>query len=1242
MSFTHLHVHTQFSIADATTRLSALCKQTAALGMDAVAITDHDNLHGAVQFTRAAKEAGIKPIYGCCLSIAARAVGEHVLRTHHVTLLAENHVGYLNLLRLISKAHLLAPQGGKPRVDHQLLADNNEGLICLSGDLAGEIPNALLRGEDRNAHRHVRQYLEVFGKERFFLEVQNSGLVEEQKLLPRMQALADRYDLRCVATGDTHYLKKSGARAHEVLMCIGMGLKVQEDSSWLPTNELYLADEKEMRRRFSGLPDAVDAAFEVGERCKVQPELSKIYLPKFEVPADHTIESYFALQSRNGLEDRFAEFQKLGKVFDEATYRARLQTEIDVVLGMEFPGYFLIVWDFIRWARDNDIPVGPGRGSGAGSLVAYSLRITDIDPLPYDLLFERFLNPERVSMPDFDIDFCVKRRNDVIAYVADKYGSDHVAQIATFGTLKAKGAIRDTGRVLGMMPSEVDEVAKLVPDDANNLADALKREPRLRDRAAQDPRIGQLVDTAMEVEGAVRNVGMHAAGVVISEEPLWHYVPVSRGNDGENVTQFDKDDVEKAGLVKFDFLGLKNLTMIQHAVVLINAGRDPDTEPFAIISIPLDSKPAFDVISAGDTAGIFQMEGGGFTRMIQKLQPSCFEDIIAAGALFRPGPLDLGMDETYINRKHGREQVQYEHPLLEPILRETYGVVIYQEQVMRIAREMAGFSLGGADILRRAMGKKKAEEMEKQRILFLQGTREREIADKIATTVFDQMEAFARYGFNKSHAAAYGLITYQTAWLKAHHPTEFFAALLTADKDDTDKVVQYIQEARRHKIAVLPPDINASELTFSVHGDVIRFGLGAIKNVGGGAVEVLLQARKDGPFESLFDLCRRIDGKRVNRRVIETMVKCGALDCFDQPREVLWANIDKALERANAEQREKETGQGSLFGSFGASPVLVVQDVYLPTREAWTARTTLEYEKQCLGFYVTGHPLDRYKGKLWRLESRPLATAKTVQVLEGARRGRVSLKSAVVVVNYRERITKTGRRMAILVVEDLSGQAELTCFDPQLTELSETLKSNVPLLLTVEASRDRRDESVVSLKVLSADSLDNAVASMSDYLKITLDVEHCEAKALRELRDVLNRGRRAYAGVAEVIPINDAAREAMQARQADLLSDPGDGDRVVAPSPEDQPASAEPSPTDASDAAEAERARAEQEAFMAERAADGPQPAVMSEVMVELQVRVPGKGLARIIAGNGLQVLPTEELIGELERLIGRGRVALG
>ncbi|MCO4762347.1 MAG: DNA polymerase III subunit alpha [Myxococcales bacterium] len=1261
MSFVHLHVHTQYSIADATTRVDEIAARCKAEGMPAVAFTDHDNLYGAVDFHKACKKNDIKPIYGASLSISARPMGEHVLRTHQINVLAMNQVGYKNLLYLISKAHLLAPNGGHSRIDHALLAERNEGLICLTGNLSGEVSNALLRGQQREAERHLRRYKEIFG-DRLYIECQLTSLREHKQVLPQLIALGEANDVPCVASNDVHYMERSQARAHEVLMCIGLQIQARPDPNWLPTTDYFFASPEEMQTRFAAYPELCARTLEVADRCNVELQLGTYFLPQFPIPEGDTLSSYFTKISEQGLQERFAEFREKGFEFDEKPYHDRLAIEIGVIEGMGFPGYFLIVWDFIKWAKQAGIPVGPGRGSGAGSLVAYSLRITDLDPLPYNLLFERFLNPERVSMPDFDIDFCVQRRGEVIQYVADEYGHDRVGQIVTFGTLKAKGAVRDCGRVLGIELSKSNAVAKLVPDQAKNLANALELEPRLRDFSEQDPEVRLLLETAEQLEGAVRQTGMHAAGVVISENPLWEYVPIARGANGENIAMFAKEEVEEAGLVKFDFLGLKNLTMIQFAIDLINEGRaaaagSEPVELFDITKIRLDSPEAFAVMCRGDTGGIFQMESSGFTGMIKRMAPSEFEDIIAAGALYRPGPMGLGMHNNYIERKHGREKVTVDHPILEPILQETYGVMVYQEQVMQVAREMAGYSLGGADLLRRAMGKKKEKVMVRHRKIFGDGAAEKGVTKEVADGVFDQMAAFASYGFNKSHAAAYGLVTYQTAYLKAHFTTEFYAALLTADKDNTDKVVQYIQDARQAKQQVLPPDLNLSKLSFSVSDGAIRFGLGAVRNVGEGAIESILEAREDGPFKSLFDLCRRVDMRRVNRRVIEALVKCGAMDSFGESRETLWENITKAIQRSQEEQKERDTGQGSLFGALGGgSQGIKVDDAYRKAKESWTLRQTLESEKEVLGFYVTGHPLDRYSSKLYRLSCRSLAAARDPAILRSGKRGRVKVLIAAMVSSYREIITRAGKRMAFVTLEDLSGQEEVMCFARTLETAAATLQKGDPLLITLQASADREDPQKVRLILDEAELLDDAVGRLTDYLRISLKAEQCRGATLSDLARLLSESQawaqaRLQAQQAGQAPpdtpqptLRPVAEVEEKSKSTEAETAAVQGSVFDAPRPKGQ-AKAKQAPgkkvfgpgqlPEVVERLEVNTVVMEEDAIVVDE-----KP--LNLAPIRLHVRVPGLGVAIVTAQEQMRVAPTAHLIEELERLLGRETVSLG
>ncbi len=1118
MSFVHLHVHTQYSIADATLRIADAVRFAAEHKMPALAITDHGNLHGAIDFANACKEAGIKPIFGCCIAIANRPIGEHVRRTHNLTLLAENETGYLNLIHLISMANLRVPEGVRPRLDPATLREHTAGLIGLSGDLSGELANALLRGEPDEAWRAAERYKSWFSPGNFFIEVQRSGLQEHDIVAPQLLDLGRQLGIPCVATNDVHYLRPSDARAHEVLMCIGLGTQARPENQRLPTEQLDLASPEEMRRRFADMDHLCDATVEIAERCESYKIDHKPMLPRFPVAEGKTEFDTFCEMSRAGLERRFAEFERIGKIVDRDVYWQRLEFEIGTIQKMDFPGYFLIVQDFINWAKEHDIPVGPGRGSGAGSLVAYSLRITDLDPIPYKLLFERFLNPERVSMPDFDVDFCEDRRTEVIRYVSERYGAERVGQIATFGTLKAKGAVRDVGRVLGVPLPEVDAIAKIIDtalegvkdDKHKTVEDAMQRDPRLLQNMEQSEPIRQLLETAQLLEGSMRGTGMHAAGVVIGRGPLWTHVPVGRGQSGENVTQFDKDDVEKAGLVKFDFLGLSNLTMIAHCVQLIRQGQKPGERPFDIATVPLDDVKAFEVISKGDTAGIFQCESPGFTRMMVAMKPTVFEDLVASGALYRPGPLGMGMDKVYIDRKHGRQETEFDHPALATVLGETYGVIVYQEQVMQVAQILGGFSLGQADLLRRAMGKKKPAEMAKWGEDFKKGCEKRgDVAMEVADKIFALMAKFAEYGFNKSHSAAYGLITYQTAWLKANYPVEFYAALLTRDKDDTDRIVGYLQQARQGGIQILPPDVNESQLSFSVAQGRVRFGLGAIKGLGEGAIDVLMEARKSGPFESLFDLLRRVDTRKVNKKSLEVLIKAGACDGLGAERDVLWSNLGLAVELAQDSAKRGKTP--SLFGDEELHP-----DKYQPATEQWTQRQILANEKEVLGFYVSGHPLDRYAKDLHRLQVRNLAQLKDWEYFQAnappprgpqdpnapPRPRRMTATAAVVVVAHKERPLNDGRRMGITMLEDRSGQAEALSFDG-LDQFGELLKGDQPLLLTLQVGEDRKEANKVSLRIEKAALLDEVMKDEVERLTVRLAPDQCVPAKLKALSDAV-------------------------------------------------------------------------------------------------------------------------------------------
>ena len=1047
--FVHLHLHTQYSLLDGAIRLKEMIPRLQEFGMTSVAVTDHGNMFGAVDFYKRAKKAGIKPILGVEAYVAENSRHERKRGAFHLILLAKNATGYANLRKLVSMAYL---EGFyyHPRMDLELIKAHNEGIIALSACLGGQIAQSIMKGRVDHARQLAQTYRDTFEPGAFYLEVQPNGLSEQATVNTLYRQFSKEYGIPLCATNDCHYLERHNARAHDVLMSVQMG-KTLDDPTRMrhPTDAYWLKPASEMWKDFGDdFPDALEATVRIAEQCNVELDLGNVYLPNYQVPEDHDIETFLVHRAQTGLNERFDEFKLIDKDVDRTLYQRRLDEELDIIKSMGFPGYFLIVEDFINWAKDQDIAVGPGRGSGAGSLAAYALRITDIDPIPYGLLFERFLNPERVSMPDFDIDFCMNRRNEVIDYVTHKYGAENVGQIATFGSLKAKGVIKDVGRALGMSYGETDRLSKMVPDVLNiTLDQALEQEPRLRKLYDDEDQIRDLLDVARSLEGLHRQVGMHAAGIVIGDKPLWEYCPVFKGQNGELVTQFAKDEVEEAGLVKFDFLGLKTLTVVDDAVRMVNRNRAPGTPPLDIRAIPLVDQAVYDLVSDADTDGVFQLESSGFQELLKKLKPDKFEDIVAAVALYRPGPLNSGMLDDFIARKHGRQAISYPHPLLAGVLEETYGVIVYQEQVMQIAQKLAGFSLGGADLLRRAMGKKKADVMAAQREVFAKGAADRGIEPKKATEIFDLMEKFAEYGFNKSHSAAYALITYQTAYLKTHHRVEFTAALLTSDRDVTDKVTKTIRNARARGIEVLPPSVNESSMDFDAVDGRIVFGLAGVKGVGTTAVEGILEARDaGGPFKDAFDFCERVDLRRVNKKTVEQLIKSGALDNCNEPRARLFEGLDILIERAQSAQRDRASGQGNLFGLLLGGGDQGVTDNEFPPEireiEEWSERELLANEKSSLGFYVSGHPLDRFADEIERYVT---ATVDRLTKLEN----HATVKLAGVVTALRVRPFRSGDgRMGIITFEDQTGTVELIAMGDELDRHEELLNSDEPMLIT--------------------------------------------------------------------------------------------------------------------------------------------------------------------------------------------------
>jgi DNA polymerase-3 subunit alpha len=1040
-NFVHLHVHSQYSLLDGAIRFEEVLNLAKEYRMPALALTDHGNMFGVIEFYQTAIKHGIKPIVGCEVYVASgsrfekKAAGEGE-GAYHLTLLVKNRIGYFNLIKLVSLAQL---EGFyyKPRVDKELLSKYHEGLIALSGCLKGEIAIHAGRGDMKSALQSAKEYGSIFDQRRFFIEIQKNGVENQLLLNERLLEIAQQLSLPVVATNDCHYLHREDAKAHEVLLCIQTGKTLSDkDRMKFSSDEFYFKSPEEMASLFKDIPQALSHTMEITEQCNLELKFEEKHIPKISVPAGNSLESYLEKLSQEGLERRLAPYREK-EDFEKrsAQYRKRLGEELSVIKSMGYPGYFLIVADFINYAKNQRIPVGPGRGSAAGSLVAYSLNITDLDPIAYDLIFERFLNPGRkTSMPDVDVDFCMEGRDDVIQYVMGKYGKENVAQIITFGKMQARAVIRDVGRVMGIPYAEVDRIAKLIPSTLNiTLGQALKQEPRLEEAVKKDSRMASLFSVAKSLEGLSRHASTHAAGVVISNKPLMEYLPLYRGQNGEVMTQYTMKDVEKIGLVKFDFLGLKTLTVVNNTVRLIEKEKGVKIE---ISQIPLDDPETFALLGSGATLGIFQLEGSGMRDLLTKLKPESFKDIIALVALYRPGPLGSGMVEEFIKRKHGQGLIRYDLEELKEILEETYGVIIYQEQVMRIASSLANFSLEDADILRRAMSKKDPKEMEMQKEKFLGGARKNRVPKAKAEKIFDLMSKFAEYGFNKSHSAAYALIAYQTAFLKSHYPMEFMAASLTSEVQSPDKMVKYIAECREMGIDILPPDINESYKNFTVCGRQIRFGLAGVKNVGDAAVDaILLEKEEGGPFKSLSDFCKRVDTRRVNRRVIESLIKCGAFDFSKAYRSQMLTSLDEFLARAQLAQRKREEAQLNMW-----TPIQREMDEAYPEIDEFPENQLISFEKETIGFYISRHPLSRYQEEIKKYTSEDTSTLSSLP--NGS-----EVKICGLVNGLKEIVTKKGDRMAFLNLEDMKGFVEVILFPDVFKAALPYLRGGDPILV---------------------------------------------------------------------------------------------------------------------------------------------------------------------------------------------------
>ncbi len=1100
--FVHLHLHTDYSLLDGACDVEKLCGRVQELGMPAVAVTDHGNIFAAVHFSNAAKAKGIKPILGCELYICkkddhrADPEGDSY---NHLLVLAENEEGYRNLVKITSEASLHGFYY-KPRVSKKFLAEHTRGLIALSGCLKGEVAERLAEGKYEDARQAAVFFREIFGNESFFLEIQDQGLPQEKQIQADLFRLEKELGIPLVATNDSHYLCQDDAHAQDVMLCIQTGKSVHDQNRLkFQSDQFYLKSGEEMLRVFGEAPAVLARTLEIAERCNVRLEKVRNPFPHFEVPAGYTLETYLEHVAREGFAKRLEhirELERQGRLRHTiAEYEERLARELGIIRQMHFSGYFLIVWDFIRYAKEHQIPVGPGRGSAAGSLMAYSLGITDIDPLQNELLFERFLNPERVSMPDIDIDFCMNRRGEVIEYVTRKYGRENVAQIITFGSMAAKAAIKDVGRALDMPYPDVDRIAKMVPALLNITLDkALQDSPQLQQAYESDPQVREILDTARKLEGLARNSGVHAAGVVISPQPLIDLVPLHKTKNEEIVTAFDMTAIEKLGLLKMDFLGLTTLTIVDDCLKLIRQTRGEEVDRH---KIPLEDKETFEkVFHKGLTSGVFQFESHGMRDVLRRYQPNTIEDLTALNALYRPGPIQGGMIDDFIDRKHGRKRIEFELPELQEILKETLGVIVYQEQVMQIANRLAGYSLGEADLLRRAMGKKKQEEMQAQRDRFMKGATERGFPPKKIEKIFDLMEQFAGYGFNKSHSAAYALLAYETAYLKTHFPVEFMAALLTSVTGNTDDVVKYIKECREMGIPVEPPDINVSDANFTPHGQAIRFGLAAVKNVGMNAIESIVAARKKlGRLSSFYEFCENVDLRLLNRRVLESLIKSGAMDSLGR-RSQLMAVLDKAMERGQKAARDAESGQHGLWGVFADEAPATVNEK-LPEVPDWDEHQRLNAEKEILGFFITGHPLEKYADKLADFGA---LTTEDINAMKSST-GKDEIHTGGLIRNVRILRSKKGEMYAQGSLEDMHGSVELLVFPEAFRRLGpDKVKLEVPVLVRGGV----RVEEGANTKLTVGDiiPLEDAKPKLPRALRVRIPLETATAATVDALHEL--------------------------------------------------------------------------------------------------------------------------------------------
>ncbi len=1114
--FTHLHFHSHYSLLDGAIKIKGLGRHLNEIGYDKCAITDHGNLHGAIEFHDEMKKAGIKPIIGMEAYIAKvnrfhRSYPKQGPNAYHTVFLCENKTGYQNLIKLASIGFSEGKYYGKPRIDHEVIEKYNEGLIVLSACVSGEIAKRLLEGETDEARQIAQWYAEVFPG-RYYIELQANGLDKQQRVNPQLIQMATDLNLPLIGTCDCHYTRKSDAKHQYLLQLMGWQKKVTDvDVKQLDSEEMYIKNPEEIAESFRDLPIACLAnSQEIADRCDLDLSTQKIYLPEYPVEGGLTLHQELIRQAEAGLEKRFAYLRKLYKWSggeekrQRGIYEERLKFELKTINSMDYPGYFLIVSDFIKWSKKEKIPVGPGRGSGAGSLVAYAMEITDIDPINYDLLFERFLNPERVSMPDFDIDFEVEGREKVIDYVKAKYGEANVCQISAIGSLKAKGVIRSVARVLDIPYSDADKIAKLVPDDLGvKLPKVIENEPKLKEMAENGTEVERkLIETALVLEGLNNNLSTHAAGVIIMDSPISDVMPTCTPTKGDGIqSMFTMKYAEAQGAVKFDFLGLRNLTIIDKTVYLINQNR-PEDDQLDISLISMEDPTAYQLLCRGDTTGVFQLESEGMKTLIRKFKPDSFEDIIALVALYRPGPLGSGMVDDYVERKHGRQKTTYPHPKMESVLSETYGVMVYQEQVMRTVQVLADFTLGGADILRRAIGKKIPEVLQEQRQFFIDGCKKNDIEEELANYIFDLIDKFAGYGFNKSHSAAYALISYQTAWLKANYPVDFMAALLTIERNKPDSVVKLISECREMEIQVLPPDINESDLIFTAHDGKIRFGLNAIKNVGANALEKILQARsQNGPFENLLDFCARIDTSKVNSRVLEALIKSGVFDALEPNRKKILEGIDEIMTLAIAEKKMNRENQVSFFDLLPEEEGEKSRTkIELPEVADWKSKARLKFEKEALGFYISGHPLNPFFDEINSFSRITRSSDLKEENRKFERRESVNL-AGVIVLSVVRLTKKSNEKWAVLTIEDLWGSMEVVVFSKVFATVKPILEAesfDEPVLIEGYVNSDGESLNVVAQNIVS---LPDIRAERAAFMSIDLppDVGNGDFEALNSL-----------------------------------------------------------------------------------------------------------------------------------------------